>query len=83
MKMRATYAIYEDPSSFSSDDIWDTNSGDPTDAKLKGRMRLVYAVMGLVSMGAVTSYVAYAWNNGSLSSLPFPLGFGKVSSQRL
>ncbi|KAF5346625.1 hypothetical protein D9757_011436 [Collybiopsis confluens] len=78
MSMRAQSRLYEDPTSFTSEDIWD-NSGDPS-AKRNETIRAVAVALGLLSMGIVTSYVAYTWKYGSSLSLPSIPGFAKFSS---
>ncbi|KAG7091321.1 hypothetical protein E1B28_010365 [Marasmius oreades] len=48
--MRATIKLYEDPATFSSDDIWESRAD-------KARFR-VYAVAGTLSLLAASTFVA-------------------------
>lgn len=54
MKMRATLGIYEDPSSFTSADVWKRDGSDALKVK-------IYAALGLLSMAAMTTYVAWKY----------------------
>ncbi len=52
MKMRATLGIYEDPTTFTSADIWDGSDA----AKVR-----IYAVVGLLSMAVMTTYATWKY----------------------
>ncbi|KAJ3789315.1 hypothetical protein GGU10DRAFT_372261 [Lentinula aff. detonsa] len=58
-KMRATIRIYEDPKTFTSEDVWE-GARESTMTAVK-----IYAVIGLLSMAAMTTY---AWKYTGLSS---------------
>ncbi|KAJ3844217.1 hypothetical protein F5878DRAFT_656015 [Lentinula raphanica] len=58
-KMRATIRIYEDPKTFTSEDVWE-GASESTMTTLKA-----YAIGGLLSMAVV---VFYAWKFTDLPS---------------
>ncbi|KAJ3737664.1 hypothetical protein DFJ43DRAFT_1220166 [Lentinula guzmanii] len=63
-KMRATIRIYEDPKTFTSEDVWE-GARESTMTVVK-----IYAVIGLLSMAAMTTY---AWKYTGLSSALYSL----------
>jgi len=67
MKMRATLGIYEDPSSFTSADVWKRDGSDAIKVK-------IYAALGLLSMAAMTTYVAWKFQ---YAPAPFFVGISK------
>jgi hypothetical protein len=67
MPMRATIGIYEDPTSFTYEDVWGSTGKDAEEMKA----RLMYTGIGFLSLTAVTAYAAWKYVP---SLLPFGLG---------
>jgi len=68
MKMRATLGIYEDPTTFTSEDIWARDGSDAT------KVKIYAATMGLLSMAAMTTYAAWKYHYA-----PFGKSFSQSS----